>query len=77
MCILQLNIIFIALSISRFIINPPGEAEKSNGGRFGSSLACLGQTDISSLRKMVVVGAPYYDENGAVFVYRYNKQKSK
>ena len=47
------------------------EQERSNA-RFGSSVACLGQTDGEASQK-VMVGAPYYEEKGAVFVFRYNK----
>ena len=41
--------------------------------RFGSSVACLGNTDGGSSKK-VMVGAPYYQENGAVFVFRYRNK---
>ena len=45
--------------------------ERKNG-RFGSSVACLGDTDgRHSGRSKVMVGAPYYEERGAVFVFRY------
>ena len=36
---------------------------------FGSSVSCLGDTDADK-RKEVIVGAPYFGENGAVFVYK-------
>ena len=52
------------------MITPPGELEQVTGAMFGSSLACLGQSDSGDVTKMVVVGAPYYDQHGAVFVYR-------
>ena len=44
--------------------------------RFGSSVACLGNTDGSQYQK-VMVGAPYYEENGAVFVFRYKLETGK
>ena len=44
--------------------------------RFGSSVACLGNTDGSQYKK-VMVGAPYYEENGAVFVFRYKLETGK
>ena len=36
---------------------------------FGASVGCLGDTDADG-RKEVIVGAPYYKHNGAVFVYK-------
>ena len=36
---------------------------------FGSSVGCLGDTDADK-RKEVIVGAPYFGDNGAVFVYK-------
>ena len=53
-----------------FIIT--AEKERSNA-RFGSSVSCLGDTDGEGSQK-VMVGAPYYEEKGAVFVFRYNRQ---
>ena len=50
------------------------EQERSNA-RFGSSVACLGQTDGEASQK-VMVGAPYYEEKGAVFVFRSKKETS-
>ena len=44
--------------------------EDNKASRFGSSVACLGRPDASILDTLVVVGAPYYEATGAVFVYR-------
>ena len=48
--------------------NITAKQEKKNA-MFGSSIACLGNTDGRENRK-VMVGAPYYEEKGAVFVFR-------
>ena len=58
----------------------PPTSELSNNARFGSSVECLGDTDRNTSvygypRKKVIVGAPYYDGNGAVFVYRYRQNR--
>ena len=42
--------------------------EKVNGARFGEALACLGDTDNDS-HEDIVIGAPYYLDNGAIFIY--------
>ena len=42
--------------------------QEFNGGRFGDSLGCLGDIDNDALED-IIVGAPYYLENGAVFIY--------
>ena len=44
--------------------------EDNKASRFGSSVACLGRPDAAILDTLVVVGAPYYEATGAVFVYR-------
>ena len=43
-------------------------------------MGCLGDSDhdtgvFNHPRKKVIVGAPYFDGNGAVFVYRYSQNK--
>ena len=55
---------------SESVISPTGELEQVTGAMFGSSLACLGNSDSGDVTKMVVVGAPYYNQHGAVFIYR-------
>ena len=44
----------------------PGQ--DSIGGRFGSSVECLGDIDNDAF-KDILVGAPYYKQHGAVFVF--------
>lgn len=48
-------------------LSPPAEM---SGARFGSAVGCLGEAS-----KKVVVGAPYYQHNGAVFLYRFSDNK--
>ena len=48
------------------LLTPP---ERLSGARFGSSVGCLALADSDSTNQ-VIVGAPYYQETGAVFVYR-------
>ena len=60
-------------------LTPPSSGTTKNA-RFGSSVECLGDTDRDTgvdghPRMKVMVGAPYYDGNGAVFVYRYRQDR--
>eukprot|EP00092_Neocalanus_flemingeri_P029458 GFUD01031988.1.p1 GENE.GFUD01031988.1~~GFUD01031988.1.p1 ORF type:complete len:997 (+),score=213.69 GFUD01031988.1:96-3086(+) len=53
-------------------IEPPGDQEEQMGARFGSAVACLGDTDGDGSEE-VVVGAPFFDNIGAIFIYRAKK----
>lgn len=55
-------------------LTPPVRMRDARNARFGSSVACLGNTDQTDGSKKVIVGAPYYEDNGAVFVYRYKNK---
>ena len=46
------------------VVTPP---DRFNGAKFGSSLGCLTLPDSG---KQVIVGAPHYEQTGAVFLYR-------
>ena len=49
---------------------PEGQIDKVENARFGSSVACLGKPDANIKTTLVIIGAPYYADYGAVFVYR-------
>jgi len=56
-------------------IEPTGDLDEKMGARFGSAVACLGDTDGDGSEE-VVVGAPYFDKNGAIFLYRAKKDRT-
>jgi len=61
-------------------ILPDTDPQNLLNARFGSSVACLGAPDPSdttdTATMLVVVGAPYYRSQGAIFVYRSRKDSN-
>ena len=49
---------------------PEGQIDEVQDARFGSSVACLGKPDANIKTTLVIIGAPYFADYGAVFVYR-------
>lgn len=43
-----------------------------SGGRFGSSITCLGDIDYDGYND-IVIGAPYEGDSGAIYLYNSNK----
>ena len=60
----------IDVYFSSSILIPEGQIDKVQDARFGSSVACLGKPDANIKTTLVIIGAPYYADYGAVFVYR-------
>jgi len=57
-------------------IGPSGDRDENMGAKFGSAVACLGDTDGDGSEE-VVVGAPFFNSNGAIFLYRAKQDRSK
>jgi len=57
-------------------IEPSGDHDKTMNARFGSSVACIGDTDEEGSEE-VVVGAPFFDTKGAIFLYRAKQDRTK
>ena len=57
-------------------IEPSGDHDKTMNARFGSSVACIGDTDEDGSEE-VVVGAPFFNTKGAIFLYRAKQDRTK
>jgi len=63
------------VSSSLSTLGPEGNLDDQMGARFGSAVACLGDTDGDEAEE-IVVGAPYFGANGAIFLYRANQDRT-
>ncbi|KAI4497467.1 hypothetical protein M0802_007478 [Mischocyttarus mexicanus] len=63
--------IFIALKNNNFIKKLEIEGDVS-GGRFGSSITCLGDIDHDGYND-IIIGAPYEENSGAIYLYNSDK----